>query len=80
MALKDLTQKDLEWIKNEYQSSRSVEEISTDTGLSKQMVKRALAEVHAMYLTWYKTKDENELLLFLKNRNIHTVEQLIASL
>lgn len=80
MALQKLSQNDLEWIKNEHQNGRTIEEIATDTGLSKQMVKRALAEVHELYLSWYKTKDENALLMYLKDRNIHTVEQLIASL
>lgn len=69
MAVK-YTQKELEWFKQEYLSGRTVEEISTDTGHSISNIKRALAEAEVIYLSWYKTKKEDEILQLLRHMNV----------
>lgn len=69
----------LEWIHNEFRSGRTIEEISVDTGMSRQNVKRALAEAGEIYLSWYKTHNENELLTYLKSKGITCVNQLIKA-
>ena len=66
----------LDWIHNEYQSGRTIEEISIDTGMSKQNIKRALAECGELSLSWYKTVEENAILDYLKAKGITTTDQL----
>lgn len=68
----------LDWIRNEYQSGRSIEEISVDTGMSKQNVKRALAECGELSLSWYKTVEEASILSYLKTKGITTTSQLVG--
>ena len=70
----------LDWIRNEYQSGRTIEEISVDTGMSNQNVKRALAERGELSLSWYKTVEENAILDYLKANGITNVKQLISAL
>ena len=70
----------LNWIQKEYQSGRTIEEIAIDTGMSKQNIKRALAECGELYLSWYKTVEENNLLAYLKSYDITNVRQLISAL
>ena len=67
---------ELDWVHDEYLSGRTIEEIAIDTGMSKQNVKRALAECRALSLSWYKTKEENEILNYLKQQDITTLRQL----
>lgn len=66
----------LNWIHNEFQSGRTIEEISVDTGMSKQNVKRALAECGELSLSWYKTVEENAILAYLKAKGITSTSQL----
>ena len=70
----------LNWIQKEYQSGRTIEEIAIDTGMSKQNVKRALAECGELSLSWYKTVEENDILDYLKSYDITNVKQLISAL
>lgn len=72
MALK-MTQNEINWIVNEYNLGRSIEEISVDTGASRQNIKRALAEAGILNLSWYKTKKEQEMLNFLYSKGITSV-------
>lgn len=67
---------EINWIANEKRSGRTIEEIAIDTGMSKQNVKRALAESGDMVLSWYKTKEENLMLEFLRNKGITKLNQL----
>ena len=60
----------INWFTQQYQAGRTVEEMSIDTGWSKQNVKRALAEGQLMYLSWYKTHEEDNMLKFLKEIGI----------
>ena len=60
----------------EYQAGRTVEEMSIDTGWSKQNIKRALAEGQLMYLSWYKTHEEDSMLKFLKEIGITSARDL----
>ncbi|WP_395143729.1 hypothetical protein ACF3NV_07740 [Moraxella atlantae] len=66
----------IKWFKQEYEAGRTIEEMSIDTGWSKQNVKRALAEAGIMYLSWYKTANENELLKFLYSKGITRLDQV----
>ena len=68
----------LYWIRNEFQSGRTIEEISVDTGMSKQNVKRALAECGEVSLSWYKTVEEDNMLSYLKTKGITTTSQLMG--
>lgn len=76
MALNKFTQNELDWVKSEYENGRSIEEISVDTGLSRQMIKRMLAETGTIYLTWYKTRNENALLQYLRIKGITSLDDL----
>lgn len=73
-----LTKQEIAWIANEFQSNRTVQEIAIDTGMSKQNVKRALAEAGLVNLSWYKTNEENKMLTFLKAKGINNTEQLLT--
>lgn len=73
-----LTKQEITWIANEFQSNRTVQEIAIDTGMSKQNVKRALAEAGLVNLSWYKTNEENKMLTFLKVKGINNTEQLLT--
>lgn len=75
MAIK-LSKPEINWFNQEYQNGRTIEEMAIDTGFSKQNVKRALAESGILYLSWYKTEEENEMLKYLRHKNITTLEQL----
>lgn len=71
-----ITEPAIKWFKQEYQAGRSLEEMAIDTGWSKQNIKRALAEAGVMYLSWYKTTHENELLKFLYSKGITRLDQI----
>ena len=75
MAIK-LTKDELNWIKAEYLSGRDIHDIMVDTGISASNIKRALAECGLMYLHWYKTKEENSILEYLRGKNIRTLQEL----
>ena len=66
----------INWFTQQYQAGRTVEEMSIDTGWSKQNVKRALAEGQLMYLSWYKTREEDSMLKFLKEIGITSTRDL----
>lgn len=69
----------INWFTQQYQAGRTVEEMSIDSGWSKQNVKRALAEGQIMYLSWYKTHEENSMLKFLKEIGITSARDLRES-
>lgn len=71
-----LTNPELLWIKQEYKSGRTVQEIATDTGISISNIKRALAEAGVLTLSWYKTNEENAMLEYLKQNNVTTLQEL----
>ena len=71
-----LNQAELNWIAQEYNNGRTIEEIAIDTGISKQQVKRCLSEKGLMYLSWYKNAEEDAMLKFLRQKNITTFAQL----
>lgn len=79
MAIK-LTKPEINWFEQEYQNGRTIEEMAIDTGFSKQNVKRALAEAGLIYLSWYKTNEEDKILKFLRSKNIITKENLKGAL
>ena len=66
----------IQWFCQEYKNGRTVEEMAVDNGWSKQNVKRALAEGHLMYLSWYKTHEEDSMLKFLKEIGITSASDL----
>ena len=66
----------INWFTQQYQAGRTVEEMSIDTGWSKQNVERALAEGQLMYLSWYKTHEEDNMLKFLKEIGITSTRDL----
>ena len=66
----------IQWFCQEYKNGRTVEEMAVDNGWSKQNVKRALAEGQLMYLSWYKTHEEDNMLKFLKEIGITSAHDL----
>lgn len=66
----------IQWFCQEYKNGRTVEEMAIDNGWSKQNVKRALAEGQLMYLSWYKTREEDSMLKFLKEIGITSARDL----
>ena len=66
----------INWFTQQYQAGRTVEEMSIDAGWSKQNVKRALAEGGVMYLSWYKTREEDSMLKYLKDIGITSARDL----
>lgn len=71
---------DIEWVKNEYLADRTIEEISIDTGKSIKTIKRYLAEAGVITLSWHKTKEENNILKYLKSKKITKLTQLVGKL
>lgn len=72
-----LTQKEKEFIANEYHIHQDFSEIAFDTGLTVQAVKRALAEMQVITLSWHKTPIEHALLTLLSQNNIQSVTDLM---
>ena len=66
----------IQWFCQEYKNGRTVEEMAVDNGWSKQNVKRALAEGQLMYLSWYKTYEEDSMLKYLKDIGITSASDL----
>lgn len=63
-------------IASEYQAHRTIEEISIDSGIGKNNVKRALCEANLLSLSWYKTEEEDSILLYLETKGITTLQGL----
>ena len=57
-------------------SNYTIEEISVETGVGSQNVKRALCEAGVLTLSWYKTNEENAMLEYLKQNNVTTLQEL----
>ena len=66
----------IQWYCQEYKAGRTVEEMAIDNGWSKQNVKRALAEGGLMYLSWYKTAEENAMLKYLRDIGVNSFNEL----
>ncbi len=76
MSIK-LTTTEIQWIKYAYEEAGStVQDIALDTGMSVSNVKRALAEAGVLTLSWYKTNEENDMLEYLKQNNVTTLQEL----
>lgn len=71
-----LNQQELNWVANEFQNDRTVQEIAIDTGMSVNNVKRALAEKGLLSLSWYKTTDEIQMLNYLKAMGVNNLIDL----
>ena len=71
-----LTQKEKEFIANEFHAGNDIDDIAFATGLTVQAVKRALADMKVLNLGWYKPKYEHELVTLLRNNGIYTVGDL----
>lgn len=71
-----LNQQELNWVANEFQNDRTVQEIAIDTGMSVNNVKRALAEKGLLSLSWYKTTDEIQMLNYLKVMGVNNLIDL----
>ena len=71
-----LNQDEINYIARAYLSNYTIEEISVETGVGSQNVKRALAEAGVLTLSWYKTNEENAMLEYLKQNNVTTLQEL----
>lgn len=64
-------------IASEYLAGRAIEEISIDSGIGKNNVKRALCEAKILSLSWYKTEEEDSILVYLETtKGITTLQGL----
>lgn len=63
-------------IASEYQAGRTIEQISIDSGIGKNNVKRALCEANLLSLSWYKTEEEDSILVYLETKGINTLQGL----
>ena len=71
-----LNKDEINYIARAYLSNYTIEEISVETGVGKQNVKRALCEAGVLTLSWYKTNEENAMLEYLKQNNVTTLQEL----
>ena len=71
-----LTQKEKEFIANEYHAGHEIDDIAFATVLTVQAVKRALADMKVLNLSWYKPKYEHDLVTLLRTNGIYTVSDL----
>lgn len=71
-----LTQAEIHWICNEYKLGQSVDEIHVNTGVSASQIRRALAEGGLITLSWYKTKEEYQMLEYLYFQGITNLSEL----
>lgn len=71
-----LTQKEKEFIANEFHAGHEIDDIAFATGLTVQAVKRALSDMKVLNLSWYKPKYEHDLVTLLRTNGIYTVGDL----
>lgn len=71
-----LNKDEINYIARAYLSNYTIEEISIETGVGSQNVKRALCEAGVLTLSWYKTHEENAMLEYLKQNNVTTLQEL----
>ena len=71
-----LTPDEIDYIANAFESNFTVEEISIETNIGTQNVKRALCEAGLMKLDWYKSSEEIAILNYLKAMGIVNLKQL----
>jgi len=65
-----------QYIAQRFRNGELPEDIAIDVGISVNAVKRALADVKEISLSWYKTKDQHALLERLEKLGIHSVTGL----
>lgn len=75
-----LTQKEKEFIANEYASGDSFEDIAFATGITVQAVKRALSDIGIIDLSWHKAPYEHDLLQILKQKKVTNPAKLREAL
>lgn len=71
-----LTQKEKEYIANEFHAGNEIDDIAFATGLTVQAVKRALSDMQVLNLSWYKPKYEHDLVTLLRVNGIYTISDL----
>lgn len=71
---------EIQWVKDEYLAGRTVDEISIDTGKSVKTIKRYLAEAGVLKLSWHKTREENNILNYLRTKGITKLSHLAGRL
>lgn len=63
-------------IADKFLAGQSVAQIADELDMSRQNVKRALAEAGLMQLSWYKTTNELQMLNYLKGMGINNLVEL----
>ena len=71
-----LTPDEIDYIANAFESNFTVEEISIETNIGTQNVKRALCEAGLMKVNWYKSSEEIAILDYLMGMGITNLIQL----
>ena len=71
-----LNKDEINYIARAYLSNYTIEEISVETGVGSQNVKRALCEAGVMKVDWYKSSEEIAMLNYLEAMGITNLMQL----
>lgn len=71
-----LNNEQIQWIVDNFNFGREIEELSLDTGLSQASIKRALSEAGVIDLSWHKSQAQHELLTYLRTKGITSVKHL----
>lgn len=72
----NINSKEINAIAELFKSGKTVTQIADQKDMSKQNVKRALAEAGLMQLSWYKTTNELQMLNYLKGMGINNLVEL----
>lgn len=75
-----LNQNEKQFILANYQNGADVEDIAFHVGINKQAVKRALADMRAIDLSWYKTDEQHKMLTRLNELGISDLASLNSKL
>lgn len=66
----------IEWIVQNYNQGRTIEELTLDTGRSEATIKRALSEAGVMDLSWHKSAEQHRMLQYLRTKSVVNLTQL----
>lgn len=72
----NINSKEINTIAELFKSGKTVSQIAEHKNMSRQNVKRALAEAGLMQLSWYKSTNELQMLNYLKGMDINNLVEL----
>lgn len=72
----NINSKEINAIAELFKSGKTVAQIAEHKNMSRQNIKRALAEAGLMTLSWYKTSNEIAMLNYLRGMGINNLIEL----